>query len=337
MGSITNLEDNTRRNYETEWLPVYAELRYELIAEYNQTTKRREEDSLAGRKNPGHPTLAIQGFEQPGPKPLTCYGCGQPGHRRGDPTCTAGAKDVWHGAPDGFKEMMKKRGVEFPKGGKGKGGKGKGNPAQRNARQDEKEKGICFNWSRGNGYCKFAEACRFKHEGPKGGGGGGKRNHATLVAAKGGPRKKQKKGPAKGGRAIATMVIKDLQAMMGQGSGIKEERDDEKGDMSLFNLVRGGNDKKRVNFLVTSSEGGRDYVPSRYSSLMINAKEGKESFVPRRGRSGNEKGDDDPNKQDDTHSLFSLFGSKRKKAKAPDSSSSDGSSSDEDCRETPKR
>jgi hypothetical protein len=66
MGSITNLEDNTRRNYETEWLPVYAELRYELIAEYNQTTKRREEDSLAGRKNPGHPTLALQGFEQPG-------------------------------------------------------------------------------------------------------------------------------------------------------------------------------------------------------------------------------------------------------------------------------
>ena len=130
--------------------------------------------------------------------------------------------------------------------------------------------------------------------------------------------------------------MRDLQTMMGQGSGIKEEPD-EKGDMSLFNLVRGGNDKKRVNFLVTSSEGGRDYVPSRYSSLMINAREGKESFIPRRGRSGNEKGDDDPNKKDDTHSLFSLFGSKRKKAKAPDSSSSDGSSSDEDCRETPKR
>jgi hypothetical protein len=34
-------DDNSRRNYETEWLPVYAELRYELIAECNQTTKRR--------------------------------------------------------------------------------------------------------------------------------------------------------------------------------------------------------------------------------------------------------------------------------------------------------
>jgi hypothetical protein len=94
IGSITNLEDNSRRNYETEWLPVYAELRYELIAKYNQTTKRREEDALAGRMDPGHPTLALQGFEQPGPRPITCYGCGQPGHRRGDPTCSAGPKDV---------------------------------------------------------------------------------------------------------------------------------------------------------------------------------------------------------------------------------------------------
>ena len=133
------------------------------------------------------------------------------------------------------------------------------------------------------------------------------------------------------------MVMKDLKEMMGQGSGIKDEPDDEKGDMSLFNLVRGGNDKKRVNFLVTSSEGGREYVPSRYSSMMINAREGKESFVPRRGRSGNEKGDEDPNKKDETHSLFSLFGSKRKKANSPGSSSSDGSSSDEETRETPKR
>jgi hypothetical protein len=29
MGKIANFEDNTRRNYETEWLPVYSELRTE--------------------------------------------------------------------------------------------------------------------------------------------------------------------------------------------------------------------------------------------------------------------------------------------------------------------
>jgi hypothetical protein len=65
IGTITNLEDNTRRNYETEWLPVYLELRYELISEYNLATKRREEDALAGHKATGHPTMPLQGFEQP--------------------------------------------------------------------------------------------------------------------------------------------------------------------------------------------------------------------------------------------------------------------------------
>jgi len=129
IGTITNLEDNTRRNYETEWLPVYLELRYELISEYNLATKRREEDSLAGHKTTGHPTMPMQGFEQPGPRPLTCYGCGMPGHRRGDPSCHAGPKEVWKGAPDQFKELIKRRANEFPKGGKGKGKGGKGKVA----------------------------------------------------------------------------------------------------------------------------------------------------------------------------------------------------------------
>ncbi len=74
----------------------------------------------------GHPTMALQGFEQPGPRPLTCYGCGQPGHRRGDSSCRAGPKDVWQGTPDQFKVLIKRRGAEFPKGGKGKGKGGKG-------------------------------------------------------------------------------------------------------------------------------------------------------------------------------------------------------------------
>ncbi len=65
--------------------------------------------------------------------------------------------------------------------------------------------------------------------------------------------------------------------------------------MSLFNLVRGGS-KKRVNFLCTSVEGG-DYVPTRCHSLMINAREGKEEFKPRRGRSENRKDDKEPNEE----------------------------------------
>jgi hypothetical protein len=130
------------------------------------------------------------------------------------------------------------------------------------------------------------------------------------------------------------MVMKDLKAMMDQGGGIKEKSDNEKDDMFLFNLVRGGKDKKRVNFLVTSSEGGREYVPSRFSSLMINARKGNESFIPRRGRSGNEKGDEDPNEKKETHTRF---GTPRKKRTPPGSSSSEGGDSDEEAHGVPKK
>ena len=130
-----------------------------------------------------------------------------------------------------FKEIIKKRGVEFPKGGKGKGGKGKGNPSQRNAREDDREKGICFNFSRGNGYCKYGDACRFKHEGPKGGGGGGgkRKGHPTLLAAKASPAKKLKTKAEKSGKSIASMVMKDLKAMFKEE---KEDVIDEKGDLT---------------------------------------------------------------------------------------------------------
>jgi hypothetical protein len=150
ISKITNLEDNTRRNYETEWLPRYLELRTELIREYNLLKRRRDEETMLGNKAPGHPTLPLQGFQQPGPKALTCYGRGEAGHRRGDAKCAAGPKDVWSGAPDAFKELVKKRGNDFPRkkfnGEKGDGGK------QRNAKPDDVAKGICFNFSRGNGY-----------------------------------------------------------------------------------------------------------------------------------------------------------------------------------------
>jgi hypothetical protein len=112
ISKITNVEDNTRRNYETEWLPRYDELRIELIREYNLLKRRRDEETLVSNKSPGHPTLPLQGFEQPGPKEQTCFGCGKTGHRRGDSKCSAGAKDVWAGAPDKFKELVKKRGEQ---------------------------------------------------------------------------------------------------------------------------------------------------------------------------------------------------------------------------------
>jgi hypothetical protein len=92
--------------------------------------------------------------------------------------------------------------------GKGKGGKGKGKSYQRNL-GDRKpvgdavvNDGICHNWSRGNGYCKYGSNCNFKHEGPK----GGKRKAAssTMVASNS---SKKKERPNK--KRKTTLVMKE--------------------------------------------------------------------------------------------------------------------------------
>jgi hypothetical protein len=41
LDSLTNLEDNVRRNYSEDWLPTYLELRTELVNEYHLLERRR--------------------------------------------------------------------------------------------------------------------------------------------------------------------------------------------------------------------------------------------------------------------------------------------------------
>ncbi len=84
LTQITNKEDNTRTNYDDEWLPPYDELRVELVNSYQLQERRREELGKAIRKHPGHPTLPIlPGHDQPGPhqtpKEVLCvWGFGAP-------------------------------------------------------------------------------------------------------------------------------------------------------------------------------------------------------------------------------------------------------------------
>ena len=127
LAGITNLEDNVRMNYCEDWLPDYTELRTELVNEFHLHERRRAEENQT--HNGGHPVLPIlQGHDQPGPEQRPCYGCGQRGdHMRGDPKCPAGPNGIWEGAPEVFKDRIRKQ----SKGkGKGKGGKGKGKQTQ---------------------------------------------------------------------------------------------------------------------------------------------------------------------------------------------------------------
>jgi hypothetical protein len=219
-----------------------------LVNSYQLQERRRKELGKRIRKHPGHPVLPIlPGHDQPDPHQRRCFGCGELGHLKGDPAYKAGPDDVWKGAPplwkarrgaDGKRKRVGK-GKDKGKGG-GKGiGKGKGQPYQRNLGDrkpaegsGEKKDGICHNWSRGNGYCKYGPNCNYKHEGPQ----GGKKRNADVASllTSGGTKKSRKK--------LVTLLMKDLQeSMKGIDRGEKHGRDDEHEDEDahVYKLIRG--------------------------------------------------------------------------------------------------
>ena len=92
------------------------------------------------------------------------------------------------------------------------------------------------------------------------------------------------------------MVAKDVKAMLQDEGGDEEVGSEEGGrsgdeDDSLFKLVRNASKSKKkrtVNFIVTLAGSHQDYVPSRWSSLMVTDQEGGEKFVPQRPRPNND-------------------------------------------------
>ena len=145
--NYNHLQRQIDQNFNSDWLPKYVELRAELVDQYNKFVKNKK--MSGGTKST--PTMAI-GFQQPGTQNLRCYGCGVPGHKRGDAECKADKNAVHPSAPDTWKAKQK---------GRSSGGKGKGD-----GRKQWTSEGTCFQWTSGNGYCKFGDNCKFSHDGP---------------------------------------------------------------------------------------------------------------------------------------------------------------------------
>jgi hypothetical protein len=133
----------------------------------------------------------------------------------------------------------------------------------------------------------------------------GKRK-ATLIAPKGVPKKKEKAKKKKLGKSFASMVAKDVKAMLQDESGDEEVGSEEGGgggeeDDSLFKLVRNASKSKKkrtVNFIVTLAGSNQDYVPSRWSSLMMTDQEGGDKFVPQRPRQSDDSKASDSEKRE---------------------------------------
>jgi hypothetical protein len=278
LTTITNCEDNTRANYAIDYLPDYAELRFELIRTYQLAERRRGEMNKRGGKR-GHPSFPIMdGHTQPGPGEISCYRCGVKGHRSGDPACKGKDGEVHKDAPEWYRKQNGAR----AQGGKGKGkGKGKkGGMGNRNA------KPICYNWSKGNGYCRYAAACNFSHDGPKGGDKRKREAGSTSLPAKAVKRAKKE---------IMAMVIEGMKDVgdTAKPKGSKAEQ----ASNTLLALVRGEKKRDTTSMLgVDLKNGATEFVPSRTKPavetvLMIPRPWTKaQEFRPERGNSVDHKG-----------------------------------------------
>jgi hypothetical protein len=191
----------------------------------------------------------LDGFAQPGATAGPCYRCGEKDHRATDPLCRGKEGDFSKDAPEWFK---RKAGFGSGNGkGKGKGkakGKGKGRAGgNRNWKgKGDSGKPPCANWSKGNGYCKWGDNCRFAHDGPK----GGKRKASASLATKGSVKKQKKQ--------MMSMLVKVLDDVDEKKSEPKERQPSTKD--RLMQLVRGNG---TLVGMVTSADSDRNYVPSR--------------------------------------------------------------------------
>ncbi len=163
----------------------------------------------------------------------SCYRCGVKGHRAGDLTCKGKEGEVHKDAPEWFRKQNGTR-VQGGKGhGKGNGkGKGKG---KKGGMGNQNAKPLCYNWSQGNGYCRYAADCKFSHDGPQGGDTRKREKGSTTTSL---PAKAVKRAK----QEIMAMVMDEIK---GKGHTAKpKESKAEQASNSLLALVRG--ERKRA-------------------------------------------------------------------------------------------
>ena len=105
-GEIDDDYNHLRRqidqNFNSDWLPQYIHLRSELIDTYEKLKKNK----LLTNGQRTAPTM-LQNSHQPGLQNIRCYGCGLPGHKRGDDVCKADSKAIHHSAPEAWKRLKR--------------------------------------------------------------------------------------------------------------------------------------------------------------------------------------------------------------------------------------
>ena len=200
-------EDWDYRNYNQDWLPSWDDLKSKLTSVWKERQFAKpgtaDDVSLKNQKKSGS-NLPVMFMPGAGLTPkFQCFGCGQMGHRKGDPECTAGPND-WHECcPPKFLERVKKL-------------KRKGIDGMSKKKNSD---GICRSF-RDTGKCRFGAKCKFKH--------------ITPSSAGEPPRKKGKSTKGKGKNKVTFAMVRSLAAGLKQHAKEKEESNLSEEDLSDY-------------------------------------------------------------------------------------------------------
>ena len=116
-GKLDSATDTINKSFSSKWLPPHQDVRVVLVDHYYKLLELKK-----AQKSKGRDRLPVMMLPEGNGNEITCYACGEPGHKSNDPVCNASKGQVWSGAPSAFKAKVSEN--KFPKGyGKGAGGK----------------------------------------------------------------------------------------------------------------------------------------------------------------------------------------------------------------------
>ena len=206
-GKLDSATDTINKSFSSNWLPPYQDVRVVLVDHYYKLLKTKKQHKSKGREK--LPVMML-----PEGNEITCYACGEPGHKSNDPACNASRGQVWSGAPSAFKAKVSEN--KSPKSYE-KGAGGRDN--------------TCHNFAK-DGWCRYGDNCRFDHKSnSKRANPGGKGKGKGKGKGRGGNRRFKKKKPNPAGTA---MLIEENQ------SSSSETR-------ATFNLLAGGSDTEETD------------------------------------------------------------------------------------------
>ena len=231
--SGANIPEDTRiENYSDEWLPPYKSIKENLLATFETLQLGK-----AQRSNKGLPALATTETQsRKGKGTFPCWGCGQPGHRRGDPLCRAGPNDIHSSAPAHIQDMHQKGILRPPRA-----------PGSSNAPKDP-TKELCRNHQKG--YCRFGGKCKRSHDGRgSGGGGGGGGKHPSA-------------------KQFSTMVMQSMASSIKNAQKKKSRKRDDS-DSESDSDAGDSNDQGNLLALLTTATRGKKKKKGRIGMMAM--------------------------------------------------------------------